>query len=54
MPIEVRVLPMNDYFDYIRLNTSYRVDKFIPLLEALTELYLRYLSYKLKEDDYCF
>jgi len=54
MPIEVRVLPMNDYFDYIRLNTSYRVDKFIPLLEALTELYLTYLSYKLKEDDYCF
>ncbi len=54
MPIEVRVLPMNDYFDYIRLNTSYRVDKFIPLLEELTELYLRYLSYKLKEDDYCF
>jgi len=54
MPIEVRVLPMNDYFDFIRLNSSYRVDKFIPLLELLTELYLKYLSYKLKEDDYCF
>ena len=54
MPIEVRVLPLNDYFDYIRLNTSYKVDKFVPLLELLTELYLRYLYQKSMEDKYCF
>lgn len=54
MPIEVRVLPLNDYFDYIRLNTSYRLDKLVPLLEVLTNLYLRYLSFKIVESKYCF
>ena len=54
MPIEVRVLPLNDYFDYIRLNTSYRLDKLVPLLEILTNLYLRYLSFKIVENKYCF
>ena len=54
MPIEVMVLPLDDYFDYIRLNTSYRLDKFIPLLETLTALYLSYLKAKLFEQNYCF
>jgi len=54
MPIEVRVLPLNDYFDFIRLNTSYRVDKLVPLIELLTNLYLEYLKAKLVEFKFCF
>lgn len=33
MPIEVRVLPLNDYLSFISLNISYRQDKMISLIE---------------------
>ena len=54
MPIEVRVIPMNDYFDYIRLNVSYRLDKFIPLIQTYVNFYIIYLKNKLIEEKYCF
>ena len=54
MPIEVRVLSLNDYFDFIRLNTSYRIDKFVPLISDLINLYLEYLKIKILEKKYCF
>jgi len=54
MPIEVRVLPLNDYFDYIRLNISYRLDKFIPMLQIVLNSYVQLLAIRLINKKFSF
>lgn len=53
MPIEVRVIPLNDYFDYLRLNVSYRLDKLVPIVEILFHFYFIYLKHKAFEKRFC-
>jgi heme/copper-type cytochrome/quinol oxidase subunit 2 len=42
MPIEVRVLNIEDYVSYIKLNISYRYDKLIPILENCVKSFFLY------------
>jgi len=40
MPIEVRVLPLDDYLSYISLNISYRQDKLLLIVEKFFEAFM--------------
>lgn len=42
MPIEVRVVCLEDYLSFIKLNISYKYDKFIPLVRNLIVSYFEY------------
>lgn len=44
MPIEVRVVCLEDYLSFIKLNISYKYDKFIPLIRNLIASYILYLK----------
>jgi len=49
MPIEVRVIPMIDYVDYLKLNISFREDKLVPAVENFLMYYLKYSKIKSEE-----
>ena len=40
MPIEVRVVCLEDYLSFIKLNISYKYDKFVPLVRNLIAAYV--------------
>ena len=40
MPVEVRVLPLDDYLTYIALNISFRQDKLLLVVEKFFEAYI--------------
>ena len=44
MPIEVRVLNIEDYITFIKLNISYRYDKLIPVLENCFRSFFNYYA----------
>lgn len=52
MPIEVKIMSLPDYMDYIRLNISFRFDKFIPLIENFTKHFIIFSKNKFIESKF--